>query len=331
MSIPQHPRREAQRYTNVILRTAQDNMAEEVRRGLTATPKSLPCKYFYDARGMALFDQICELPEYYLTRTEAALLREHAAALVGLCPAPLTLVELGSGSSTKTRHLIEPCLARQGELIYHAIDIAPIALEEGARPLLKEYPALRVVGLVGEFADGLRYLGDRPGGPRLVAFLGSTIGNFTEEENQQFFAALRRHLRPEDRFLLGADLLKDPAVLVAAYDDSQGVTARFNLNLLARLNRELGADFDLAAFRHRAVFNPRRSRIEMHLESVRDQAVRIEALGQSFHFLAGETVHTENCYKHSVEALRALLDRHGFTVERLVCDPARRYGLFLVS
>jgi dimethylhistidine N-methyltransferase len=326
MTSPRPPRS-----TLITLRAPQDHLAEEVRRGLTATPRELPCKYFYDAHGLALFEQICRLPEYYLTRVETGLLEEQAAAIVERCPAPLTLAELGSGSSIKTRLLIEPCLALQEGLTYYAIDILPSALEESAARLVRDYPRLTVVGLVGEFGDGLRYLGAQPGGPRLVAFLGSTVGNFTEEENDRFFAMLRRHLRPEDRLLLGVDLLKDPALLVAAYDDSQGVTAQFNLNILARLNQELAADFDLAAFRHRAVWNAARSRVEMHLVSERDQTVRIGALGLEVPFRAGETIHTENCYKHSAEAMTGLLTRHGFQVVQLFTDSARWFGLFLVA
>jgi dimethylhistidine N-methyltransferase len=319
------------RYTHVTLRTYRDTLAEEVRRGLTATPKSLPCKYFYDEEGLALFDQICTLPEYYLTRTETSILQRHGPEIVGRCPVPLVMAELGSGSSVKTRLLIEPCLARQPELVYYPIDILASALEGSAGRLLAAYPGLRVIGLEGEFADGLHYLGAQPGPPRLVAFLGSTVGNFTEEENDRFFAMLRRELRPEDGFLLGVDLLKDPAILRAAYDDSRGVTARFNFNILARINRALDADFDLAAFGHRAVFDAAHSRVEMHLVSRRRQTVTLGKLGLAVAFGAGETIRTENCYKHSRQAVRDLLNRHGFGVRQVYTDPDGWFGLFLVS
>jgi dimethylhistidine N-methyltransferase len=319
------------RYTTVTLRTAQDTLAEDIRRGLTAPAKWLPCKYFYDSAGSALFERICELPEYYLTRAETAILREYAPALVGACPAPLDLVELGSGSARKTRLLIEACLSRQPELTYYPIDIAADALRDAARALLADYPALGVVGLVGEYADGLNYLAARDGPARLVAFLGSTVGNFDEDELAAFLSQLRGTLRPQDRFLLGFDLLKDPAVLIAAYDDAAGVTARFNLNLLARVNRVLGADFDLGAFRHRAVFNDRRGRIEMHLVSTRPQTVHVRALGLDLHFAEGETIHTENCYKHSREGMRAVLERHGFEAVRAFTDPAGAFCVFLAA
>ena len=320
-----------ERYASITLRSAQDNLARDVRQTLTALNKSLPCKYFYDPEGMALFEQICDLPEYYLTRVETAILKNEAARIIELCPRELILVELGSGSSTKSRYLIEACLARQDELTYYTIDISPGGLENGSRQLLQEYLQLRVVGLVGEFADGLSYLASSASIPRLVAFLGSTIGNLAEEEIAQFFTTLRQALRPSDRFLLGVDLLKDPAVLEAAYDDSQGITARFNLNILARLNRELSANFDLLAFQHRAIFNHERSRIEMHLVSLRDQCVQIGDLGLAVEFRQGETIHTENCYKYSLARMESLLTFHGFQMLHRFIDPQRQFCLFLAS
>ena len=319
------------RYVSVTLREVQENLGLDVQQALTAPIKSLPCKYFYDQQGMALFEQICGLPEYYLTRVETAILKNRADQIIERCPSDLSLVELGSGSSTKSRFLIESCLARQKALTYYAIDISPGGLDNGARQLLQEYPQLRAVGLVGEFADGLSYLSTHAREPRLVAFLGSTIGNFTEEDIARFFTVLRQELRPEDRFLLGVDLLKAPAMLEAAYDDSQGITAQFNLNILARLNRELGADFDLATFRHRAVFNREHSRIEMHLVSLRDQRVRIGDLGLDIDFRQGETIHTENCYKYSRSRMESLLADHGFHVLCRFADPHEQFCLFLVS
>jgi dimethylhistidine N-methyltransferase len=227
--------------------------------------------------------------------------------------------------------LIESCLARQQELAYYAIDISPGGLENGLRQLLQEYPQLRAVGLVGEFADGLSYLSTQAGEPRLAAFLGSTVGNFTEDEIARFFTMLREELRPEDRLLLGVDLLKAPAVLEAAYDDSQGITAQFNLNILARINRELSADFDLAAFRHRAVLNRDRSRIEMHLVSVRDQRVKIGDLGLDIDFRRGESIHTENCYKYSPSRMESLLADHGFHVLCRFTDPHEQFCIFFTS
>jgi dimethylhistidine N-methyltransferase len=298
---------------------------------MTAAERWLPCKYFYDSAGMALFEQICELPEYYLTRTEAAILKAQSRAIVDLCPPELDLVELGSGSARKTGRLIAACLRRQQGLVYRPIDIAAPAMEDAARRLLDEYPPLRVAGLVGEYADGLTHLARQEGMPRLVAFLGSTVGNFNDEELAAFLALMRRCLRPEDRFLLGFDLLKDPARLIAAYDDSRGVTAKFNLNVLARVNRVLRADFDLGAFRHRAVFDADRGRIEMHLVSTKAQTVRIAALGLEVAFAAGEAIHTENCYKHSEAGMRAILSGHGLEVVGTFADAARDFCLFLIQ
>lgn len=320
-----------ERYSCIPLRYVENRLAEDVRQGLTASAKRLPCKYFYDPEGNALFEQISELPEYYLTRTETAILKGHAASIIEHCPSGLALVELGSGSSTKIRYLIESCMARQSELTYYAVDISPAGLENGTRQLLHDYPHLQVVGVVSEFEDGLRYMAGEVGGPRLVAFLGSTIGNFTEDEIARFFMMLRRHLRQTDRFLLGVDLIKEPAVLEAAYDDAQGITARFNLNILTRLNRELSADFDPAAFRHRAVWNQAKSRIEMHLVSLRPQRVRIADLDLDLEFRRDETIHTENCHKYSREQMQSLLIDRGFQVLGCFSDPQEQFCLFLAS
>jgi dimethylhistidine N-methyltransferase len=322
---------ERERFTRVILRRSDDTLADDARQGLTAVRKWLPCKYFYDAQGMALFEKICDLPEYYLTRAETAILKHHAGEILQVSPEGLNLVELGSGSSTKSRYLIEACLARQPEVVYYAVDIVSGALDDGMRQLIRDYPQLRIVELVGEFADGLSYLARQPGGPRLIAFLGSTVGNFSEEEIASFFAMVRRAARPQDRFLLGFDLIKDPTVLEAAYDDSQGITAEFNRNLLARLNRDLAADFDLSAFAHRAFFDPHRSRIEMHLVSLRTQRVRIDRLALEIELQEGETIHTENCHKFSPAGMEALLARHGLRVLRRITDPQDRFCLVLAA
>jgi dimethylhistidine N-methyltransferase len=320
---------EQDRYTPIVLRTAADDFAAAVRAGLSATPKRLPCRYFYDAAGSALFERICELPEYYLPRAETAILEAFAVAMIDQCPQGVDLVELGCGNSKKTQYLIDACLARHRDLTFHAIDIAPECLEKGARRLITSYDGLCVIGMVGEFANGLEYLSRCSGGPRLVVFLGSTIGNFDEQELAEFFTMLRRCLRSEDRFLLGFDLLKDPAMLIAAYDDARGVTAQFNLNILARINRELDADFDLARFRHRAVFNAERSRIEMHLESLCEQHVAVRAVGLDVQFRTGEAIHTENCYKHSRRVMAATLNEHGFDVLQTYADAAEQFCLFL--
>lgn len=318
------------RYTTVELPPAWTDLQRELRKGLTAPQKSLPCKLFYDERGSKLFERICELPEYYLTRTERGILEEHAGDITARCPSPLTLVELGSGSATKTRYLIAACLRQQAHLEYYPIDVSPSALERGARGLLAEFDNLRVIGLVGEFEAGLAYLEQRSGEPHLVAFLGSTIGNLTEEELESFFAMLRSRLRPSDRFLLGFDLFKGADVLLPAYDDAQGVTAEFNRNILARLNRDFGADFDLSAFAHRAEFNEERSRIEMYLVSTKPQTVHIPGLGLDVTLARGERIHTENSYKHSRQAMERYLQRAGFTVQEEFTDARQMFCLALL-
>jgi dimethylhistidine N-methyltransferase len=327
------PRRRGERppYTRIDLGADSEDLGPELRRALTAPQKVLPCKYLYDAAGLELFERICEVPEYYLTRTETAILQQQAPAILDLCPPKLTLVEMGSGSARKTRFLIEPCLARQRDLTYYAIDIAAAALDNAGPGLARDYPLLRFVGLAGDFDEGLDYLARQRGRPRLVVFLGSTVGNFTPKELAGFLRGLRRALRPEDRFLLGFDLLKDAGVLVRAYDDAAGVTARFNLNLLARLNREYGANFRLDAFAHRALFNRRESRVEMHLVSQCKQVVRVAGLDLELPFHEGETIHTENCYKHRREAMRAHLERHGFSVQGTFTDAQQWFCLFLAS
>jgi dimethylhistidine N-methyltransferase len=319
------------RFTCISLGAGKHDLANDLRKGLTQAQKMLPCKYFYDRAGLDLFEQICDLPEYYLTRTETTILQHEAPAILELCPVGLTLVELGSGSARKTRFLIEPCLAGQPEMTYCAIDIARAALEDAGRGLLRDYSGLRFVGLAGEFGDALHFLAKEQGGPRLVLFLGSTVGNFTPPELDHFFTMLRQAVRPQDRFLLGFDILKDPSILVPAYDDARGVTARFNLNLLARLNIEYQAGFDLTAFSHRATFNSHEGRIEMHLVSQRRQIVPIRALDIELSFRAGETIHTENCYKHARAAMQTLLERHGFTVQGAFTDARNWFCLFLVS
>jgi dimethylhistidine N-methyltransferase len=251
--------------------------------------------------------------------------------MIDRCTSPLTLVELGSGTATKTRHLIGACLETQPQLEYFPIDISSAALEEAGRRLLTGFPQLRVTALVGDFSAGLNHLAKLQGDPRLVLFLGSTIGNFDENELDDFFAMLRSQLRPIDRFLLGFDLLKPASVLIPAYNDLQGVTAQFNLNLLVRMNREFAADFNVSTYKHRAVFNECRSRIEMYLVSQRRQKVHIPGLEMELTFNEGETIHTENSYKHSRKSMEEMLKLHGFTIITAYTDPRAMFCLLLAS
>jgi dimethylhistidine N-methyltransferase len=297
-----------------------DAFASAVIEGLSRPQKSLPCRFFYDARGSALFEDITRLPEYYPTRTEAAILTAHAAEMAQGVPAGGVLVEFGSGSSRKTEILLRelPQLAA-----YVSIDVSQSALDEATARLAARFPRLDVRPIAGDFSYPLALPADLLAAPKTGFFPGSTIGNLTPVEAQRLLRVFRAVLAPGGRLIVGVDLKKDLDTLLPAYNDAAGVTAAFNLNLLARINREIGEAFDLAAFRHEAIYNPRDGRIEMHLVSLRDQEVRIR--GRRFRFRAGETIHTENSYKYSLDEFRALAGRAGFTSDKLWTD---RRGLF---
>jgi dimethylhistidine N-methyltransferase len=305
----------------------RDQFAAAVRDGLLAQPRSLPWQYFYDERGSRLFEQICGLPEYYLTRTEDAILRDHAAAMVagwerGNAPC---VIELGSGSATKTERLIAAALATYGTLHYIPIDVSATCLEESARTLVRRFAALRVTGYVADYQSALPRAAETIAGPKLVVFLGSSLGNYSLTEAVSLLSQVARIMGPEDRLLLGTDLAKDRATLEAAYDDAQGVTAQFNRNLLRRINRELGGDFDLDQFAHRALYRPERGRVEMHLIARRDQVVRIAAAGLTVRFEAGESIHTESSHKYTREVLRSLAQHSGFREEAFWVDQDGRF------
>ncbi len=296
--------------------------------GLTATPKSLPPKWFYDGNGSALFEKITELPEYYPTRAERSILVAHAHQIARLTRAR-TLVELGSGSSEKTRLLLS-ALRDAGTLRrYVPVDVSEPALTQAADALTEEYHGLDVRAVVSDFEEHLGLPASSENEPRLVAFLGSTIGNLVPSERAEFLARVRAELKPGDSFLLGTDLVKDPEVLVAAYDDSSGVTAAFNKNVLAVLNAELGADFDLDAFEHVALWDPAAEWVEMRLRSVGDQTVRIPAIGLEVDFADGEQMRTEVSAKFRREGVAAELAAAGFAIRSWWTDPAAQFGLSL--
>lgn len=293
----------------------------DVRRGLTARPKFLLPHYFYDPLGSALFDAICELPEYYVTRAETEILTSRAEEIANAFGTPIRLVELGSGSARKTRILLDAITARQPDLEYVPIDVDASMLEKSGHALLQEYDELRVTAICGDFREASRAVPHRGNRQRtVVLFLGSTIGNLDPDAAVAMLRDLRATLAPGDAFFLGADLRKSPAILEPAYDDPLGVTALFNLNLLGRINRELGGHFPFPTFAHRAFYNEALGRIEMHLVSRVAQTVRIDALSLDVEFAEGESIHTENSYKHNDESLRALMDASGFAVERKWTD-----------
>jgi dimethylhistidine N-methyltransferase len=308
---------------------AQVVFADDVRRGLTSQPKRLFPKYFYDALGSRLFEAICLLPEYYLTRAEDEILSRYADEIVGAISDPhVTLVEFGSGSSTKTRHLIDALLSRQSSLTYVPIDISSSALESGARTLLDSYARLRIKAYAADYDSALARLKDdaTKRGRTLALFLGSNIGNFDAREAEEFLRKVRGSMQAGDALLVGADLKKDAKVLEDAYNDPLGVTTAFNLNLLARINRELGADFDLKSFRHVARYDERAGRVEMYLESLREQTVRVRALSLEVHFAARERIHTENSHKYDLATLDALASRSGFARARTWLDEQKRFS-----
>ena len=291
--------------------TEESDFARDVLAGLAMPQKSVPPKYFYDAEGSRLFEAITELEEYYPTRTEVALLRKSAAEIAAAIAPGATLVEFGSGASTKTRILLD---AAPQVGVYVPIDISRSALDEAAAAIRRDYPGLPVAPLEDDFTNALNLPSMTKDRPIVGFFPGSTIGNFTPGEAQAFLVSARHLLGRGAAFLVGIDLVKPEHTLVAAYDDALGVTAAFNKNLLARINRELGGNFDLTSFAHRAIWNADESRVEMHLESLRDQ--RLSVAGQSFNFRAGETLHTENSCKFKLDSFAELAQKAGWSLER---------------
>ncbi|MFG2043258.1 L-histidine N(alpha)-methyltransferase [Dactylosporangium sp. NPDC048998] len=303
-------------------------LREDARTGLTATPKWLPPKYFYDARGSALFEEITRLPEYYPTRAEREILADRAGAIARVTGAKV-LVELGSGSSEKTRLLLD-ALREHGTLgSFVPLDVSGAALRDALGQLHAEYPDLHLHGIVADFVNHLEVLPES--GTRLVAFLGGTIGNFTPAERTPFLATLRARLSPGEWLLLGADLVKDPAVLVPAYDDAAGVTAQFNRNVLHVLNRELGADFDPGSFAHVALWDEADEWIEMRLRATRPMTVRVTGLDLDVPFAGGEELRTEVSAKFRRDGLTAELATAGFAVRDWWTDRAGRFALTLAA
>ncbi len=316
-------------------------MADDVRRGLTATRKTLPPYLFYDDAGSRLYEEITELPEYYLTRAERTIFQTYAGDIVSRAvhcphaihavetePRALGVVELGAGTATKTEVLLRAVLAHQARCTYVPIDVSPAAIEEAQARLRASLPRVQVRPLILPHDEAIAVL---PGleGPQLVLFIGSSVGNFDDAEAVALFRGLRTALGPETSLLLGTDLRKSPRLLLPAYDDAAGVTAAFNKNILVRINRELGGHFDLARFRHVARWNDAASQIEMHLESAVAQEVAIDRLGLRVRFAAGETIHTESSIKYDLPRVGRLLGAAGFAIETTYYDDARLFGVHL--
>jgi dimethylhistidine N-methyltransferase len=296
--------------------------ASDVLAGLRQQRKTLPCRYFYDARGSALFEEITGLPEYYPTSAEIALLEAHAAEIAALAGPGACLIEFGSGSSRKTDILLR---AMPDLSAYVPIDISQAALSGAVARLGKQFPTLRVVPVHGDFNAEPKLPANLRQAQRLGFFPGSTIGNFEPSEATQFMKRARTLLGRNGGFIVGTDLRKDVATLIRAYDDPAGVTAAFNLNLLSRINRELGADFDVQGFAHLVIYNEEAGRIEMHLRSLGRQTVVIA--GERFHFRRGETIHTENSHKYSVEEFQALARGAGWEPKIVWAGADRLFGV----
>ena len=312
---------EAIRVESYVGPSDERSLADDVLDGLTRPFKELPPKHFYDAVGAELFDRICELPEYYPTRAERAILEERSTEIVATTGAT-ELVELGSGTAAKTRLLLSAMAEAETLRRYVPVDVTEAMVVRCADALVDEFPGLRVHGIVGDFERHLRHVPE-PDGPRVVAFLGGTIGNFTPGSRRRFLRGLAKLLRPGvDHLLLGTDLVKDPAILEAAYDDSAGVTAEFNRNILRVINRGLDGDFVPEAFRHHARYDEAAGRIEMHLVAATRQVAQLRQLGLTLELSQDESIWTESSYKFTRESAQASLAGCGLAIERWYSDGA---------
>lgn len=311
-----------------------ERVAEAVREGLTSRRKRLPAWLFYDEAGSTLFEAITELPEYYLTRTERSIFAAHAGEMMthAAQDARLRIAELGAGSAEKTRLLLKAAAERQRTLLYEPIDVSASALDGASRRIEREIPGVKVAPRILDYTDGdghRFHLGDADGERRLVLYIGSSIGNFEPHQAARLLRRVRAGLEPGDGFLLGVDMVKDAATLLAAYNDASGVTAAFNRNILVRLNRELDADFDPDAFAHCALWNRAQSRIEMHLGSRTAQRVNFGALDLAVEFSPGETIHTESSYKYRPGQAEALLAEAGFAPAATWADDREWFAVCL--
>ena len=304
----------------------QAAFAADVVAGLTAMPKRLPPKYFYDHAGSELFERITQLPEYYPTRSELAILEQHSADIARLIPPAAALIEFGSGASLKTRIVLRTA---KDVAAYVPVDISAEFIDRQAQDLRREFPKVAILPGAADFSRPFRLPGTVEAMPRVGFFPGSTIGNFEPHEAATFLRQAGDILGRGASFIVGVDLVKDEKVLHKAYNDAQGVTAQFNLNLLARINRELGAKFNLANFEHHAFYNRERSRIEMHLASLKRQ--RLTVCGERIEFRAGETIHTENSYKYSVESFGALARGAGWTPVAVWTDRDNYFSVYVLT
>jgi L-histidine Nalpha-methyltransferase len=315
-----------------------EEFASDVARGLAVQKnKTINSRYLYDKVGSQLFRQICVQPEYYLTRTEASILYNHAHIIAKLTSSNISVIELGSGSSSKTTILLSHLALQKKRIFYFPIDISNSILIESAKKLETQFPNVNVIGIPSDYTIGFEKAAkhiacdDKISDRKLVLFLGSSIGNFELAQAKRLLQILREKLDTNDFLLVGFDLQKDKSMLNAAYNDKAGITAKFNLNLLARINRELGGKFDLGRFAHYAFYNSDKYRVEMHLVSKTDQQVNVGALGRTFSFRKGETIHTENSYKYNLDQIAALADDSGFAIKKNFTDKKKWFDLAFFS
>ena len=312
--------------------------ANDVEKGLSDKQKHISPKFFYDKNGSKLFEEICHQPEYYLNRIESLILKKSVYEIINILGEDrISIVELGNGNSSKTRILLRPFLLNLERVCYFPIDVSLKMLKNSIRDLSREYINLQVFGICSAYLPGLSKINefmkmnDYIPRKKLIIFLGSSIGNFDPKESKAFLQSLRRYVRKADALLIGFDLEKEKRILDKAYNDRNGVTAKFNLNILSRINRELGGNFKLSRFEHKSFYNTHKHRIEMHLQSKMDQQVRIGAIGKIFYFKKGETIHTENSYKYSQIRLNKLARDTGLELIKSFTDPKKQYSLMLLK
>ena len=317
-------------YFNPESAKSHKTFAEEISRSLNQQEKSISPKFFYDIKGSELFDDICDLPEYYLTRTETNLLKTIKNELEKFVTDDMRLVELGSGSAVKTRLLLDVLTNIQNKTEYFPIDISDI-LQESSLKLLGGYDNLSITGVIDTYEGGLEFVEKYDNKPNLIAFLGSSYGNFTPEFGFAFLQKISSIMKNNDLFFIGLDLVKDKVVLENAYDDSKGITANFNLNVLSRINDELNANFDLSQFAHHSLYNEKEQRIEMYLRSLEDQKVEIKKANLQLDIKKDELIHTEYSHKYSISQIENIMHKAGFEVEKIWQDTNKPYALFLAS
>lgn len=301
---------------------------DAVASGFSSVQKSIPPKYFYDEKGSQLFERICSTPEYYVTRTESAILKDFAAEIAELNTDKKTIIELGSGSSVKTRYILKAFLRSSGNITYMPVDVSGIMVES-SKLLLNDFEGLVIKGISGEYLDALEIVDKTVTEPKLIIFLGSSIGNFDLPHAEEFLKKISSVMKPNDSLLIGFDLVKDIKILNAAYNDKEGVTAEFNLNLLRRINNKLNADIDIANFEHKAFFNPEESRIEMHLVSKCDQTFSLNGT-DLICLKENETIHTENSYKFTDEMIKDLARSADLKINNVWKDSRNYFGLSLM-